>query len=72
MYWKDFKNNIGMRPHKCSADNCQIHHNLQDWIAKEIKNVKTKGDKVSHLWAQSAKWNQKRPVQETKEVSYTV
>ena len=53
LYWNDFKNNIGMRPQLCSADNCQTQQNLKDWITREIENVKTKKDKLFHSWVQA-------------------
>ena len=42
-----------MRPQLSSSDNCQNLHNLNDWITREIKIVKTKRDKQFHLWMQA-------------------
>ena len=42
-----------MRPQLCSSDKCQIQHNLNHWVKRKIKNFKTTGDKLFHLWMQA-------------------
>ena len=50
-----------MRPQLCSADNCQFLHKLNDWITREIKNVKTRREKRFDLWVQAPSEMNKNP-----------